>query len=44
VVPDRPVAAARDRIDAMPRSWVYMLALLVVCLIASMVIAAIRLI
>jgi hypothetical protein len=28
---------------SMPRSWVYMMALLVACLVASMVIAAIRL-
>jgi len=27
----------------MPRSWVYMMALLVACLIASIVIAAVRL-
>ncbi|MGH2987093.1 MAG: hypothetical protein ACRDLO_10460 [Solirubrobacterales bacterium] len=29
--------------DSMPRSWVYMMAVLIACLITSIVIAAIRL-
>jgi hypothetical protein len=29
--------------DSMPRSWVYMMVLLVICLLASIVIAAVRL-
>jgi hypothetical protein len=38
------IRAGPKRPPLMPRSWTYMMAVLVICLIASMVIALIRLI
>jgi hypothetical protein len=37
------IPAATAGRDRMPRSWIYMMAVLIACLIASMVIAVIRL-